>query len=86
MKELIGWECCCVFNLPHTDWPIAGYPAWVVVDAVDMPMVKMRSRFGGNPMWLHTSLIKTISKDKREEKPRKPLMRFMPFNNRDIGW
>lgn len=66
MKELIGYECCCVFNLPATEWPISGYPAWVVVDAVDMPMIKMRSQFGGKPMWLHVGLIKTIEATRRE--------------------
>lgn len=85
MKELIGWECCCVFNLPSIEWPIAGYPAWVVVDDVDMPMVKMRSRHGGEAMWLNASIIKTISKERREVKPRKPLLRFRPWG-KGLGW
>ncbi len=59
MKELIDHECCCVFNLNPHDWPIAGYPAWVIVDDVDMPMIKMRSR-GGSPMWVNAAIIKTI--------------------------
>lgn len=61
MKDLIGRECQCVFNLPFSEWPIAGYPAWVIVDDVDMPMVKMRSTFSGAPMWLNSAIIKTIS-------------------------
>ena len=60
MRELIGKECRAVFNLPHNEWPIEGYPAWVIVDAVDMPMVKMRSRFSGSPLWVNAATLKTI--------------------------
>lgn len=60
MNELIGHECRCVFNLPPNEWPIEGYPAFVIVDAVDMPMVKMRSKFSGVPMWVNAATIKTI--------------------------
>jgi hypothetical protein len=60
MQELIGKECQCVFNLPASDWPISGYPAWVIVDAVEMPMIKMRSTYAGKPIWVNASIIKSI--------------------------
>jgi hypothetical protein len=61
VKELIGQRCACVFDLPHTEWPISGYPAWVVVVAVDMPMVCLKSDFGHTPIWVNAATIKTIS-------------------------
>lgn len=60
MKNLIGKKCRCVFDLPHTEWPISGYPAWVEVLDVDMPMVCMKDAFAGKPMWVNASIIKTI--------------------------
>ena len=65
MNELIGWECSCVFNLPATEWPIAGYPAWVVVLSVDGNMIKLASKWGNvqeTAIWCSTSIIKTIQK------------------------
>ncbi len=61
MKALIGRECCCIFNLPGTEWPIEGYPAWVIVVDVDMPMICMKSKWAGRPIWVNASIIKTIS-------------------------
>lgn len=71
MKELIGLRCTAVFNLPDNQWPIAGYPAWVIVDAVDMPMVKMRSMHAGAPLWINAAVIQTISpvEQRRERAP-----------------
>lgn len=60
MAELIGKECRCVFDLPAVDWPIPGYPAWVIVDAVDMPMLKIRSKFAGQPFWINVSAIRSL--------------------------
>lgn len=60
MKSLIGHECRCVFNLPFNDWPFQGYPAWVVVVAVDMPMVCMSYRHGGKGVWVNAATIQTI--------------------------
>jgi hypothetical protein len=60
LKELIGHRCRCEFSVRDVEWPIAGFPAWVIVDDVDMPMIKMRSAFSGSPMWLHVDLIKRI--------------------------
>lgn len=62
MKELIGYECSCVFSLPFNDWPIEGYPAWVKVVAVDMPMICLQSIHAGKPIWMHCSIIQTITK------------------------
>lgn len=60
MHELVGRRCTCDFALAHTDWPIPGYPAFVIVEAVDMPMVKMRSIHAGKPIWVNVSAIRTI--------------------------
>ena len=60
MKELIGRVCTCDFNLPDLEWPIPGYPAWVRVLDVDMPMVKLSSFHGGDVMWVNASIIKII--------------------------
>jgi hypothetical protein len=49
-----------VFNLPSHEWPIPGYPAWVKVLDVDMPMVELTSDFYNNPMWVNSAIIKTI--------------------------
>jgi hypothetical protein len=60
MEELIGKKCICDFNLPPIKWPISGYPAFVVVDAVAMPMIKMRSIHAGDPIWVNAAIIETI--------------------------
>lgn len=66
MNELVGKACRCEFSLPFTEWPIPGFPAWVIVDAVDMPMVKMRSRHAGAPFWINSAYIKIISSTESE--------------------
>lgn len=58
LRELIGHRCCCVFNLPSSDWPFKGYPAWVYVDDVDLPLLKLRSY--GAPRWVSAACILTI--------------------------
>lgn len=60
MKELIGQQCRCVFNLPINEWPFDGHPAWVDVVDVDLPMVCMKSSFAGKPVWVNAAIIKTI--------------------------
>ena len=50
-----------VFDAGPSDWPFPGYPAWVVIEAVDMPLVKMGWRGGGGSQWVNANLIKTIS-------------------------
>jgi len=60
VNELIGFECACEFTMDPMRWPIPGSPAWVTVEAVDMPMVKLRSKYGGEPLWVNASLIATI--------------------------
>lgn len=58
LRELIGHRCRCVFNLPSSDWPFEGYPAWVYVDDVDLPLIKLRSY--GDPRWVSAATIQTI--------------------------
>lgn len=66
MKNLIGKECACVFDLPSHSWPIKGYPAWVVVEDIAPPLIKMRSKFGGEPMWLNMNTIESIRAEREE--------------------
>lgn len=58
--ELVGKKCQVEFDLPDNKWPISGFPAWVYIDAVDMPMVKVRSAHGGKPLWVNVNILKTI--------------------------
>lgn len=71
MKELIGWECGCIFNLPPTEWPIPGSPAWVVVLGVHGNMIKIVSIYS-NPkhsaFWCNTSIIREIRRTAKCEK------------------
>ena len=60
MNELIGKTCICIFSLPPEKWPIAGYPAFVVVESVDMPMLKMRSFHTGESIWINAMFIESI--------------------------
>lgn len=62
LRELIGRSCRCVFNLPDSEWPFPGYPAWVRVLDVDLPLVKLASSHydGGRHVWMLAALIKTI--------------------------
>lgn len=63
MKELIGHTCRCIFNLPYDEWPFQGSPAWVVVEAIDMPMLKMSSMHGSRSKWVNAAIIKEIEFD-----------------------
>jgi len=61
LKDLIGKTCRLEFALPAIEWPISGFPAWVIIESVDMPLVKMCSSHGGSSVWVNAGLIKTIS-------------------------
>lgn len=67
MNELIGKICVAEFTPEPYHWPFAGWPAWVRVLAVDMPMVKMESKFGGGAKWINAAIIKTISATEHDE-------------------
>jgi len=60
MENLIGKKCSCEFDMPSAEWPVPGFPAWVEVLAVSMPMVEMRSQFSGSPFWINVSKIARI--------------------------
>lgn len=60
MNELIGKTCRIEFTLPRHCWPIAAWPALAIIEAVDMPMVKMRNTFGAPPIWVNVAIIQTI--------------------------
>lgn len=53
-------RCRLEFNLPSSEWPISGFPAWVKILDVDMPMIKMKSVHGGMGIWINSAVIKTI--------------------------
>ena len=60
MKELIGKECyVSYFNFSPT-------AHWVVVEGVDMPMVKIRDKWLDYPIWINSTLIRTISESTKE--------------------
>ena len=60
--ELIGRDDVrCVFNLDPCKWPIPGYPAWIVIEAVDMPLMLIRSKWSREKIWINASIIETIS-------------------------
>jgi hypothetical protein len=68
MRELEGYVCRADFFGDHaTGWPFPGFPAWVVVLEVDMPMVKMRGYHGDGAKWVNAALIKTISAVQKAE-------------------
>ena len=60
MDKLIGKECGCEFDMPPHSWPVPGYPAWVTVLAVAMPMVEMSGKFSNRPFWINASKIARI--------------------------
>lgn len=63
LADLVGHECRCEFDLPSSEWPIPGYPAWVRVLAVDMPMIRLASRsHGDDGFWFNVGKILRISK------------------------
>ena len=60
LKKWVGKKCSVQFDLPHTEWPIPGFPAHVFIDGVEMPLIKMRSIHAGEPMWINAKFIKSI--------------------------
>jgi len=44
------------------EWPVAGWPAWIAIEAVDMPLVLIRSTHGGDPMWVNAAIIRRVWK------------------------
>ena len=59
--ELVGKRCGCSFTLAGHSWPFPGYPAWVAVIAVDMPLVKLASDFDSDrAVWVNASIIEKI--------------------------
>jgi hypothetical protein len=47
LHELVGQQCAILFDGPYADWPVKGYPAWVVIEAVESSTVTMRPLLGG---------------------------------------
>ena len=65
MRRLVGKTCQVVFSLPSSEWPFSGYPAWVVIIDVDMPMVLMSCYHAGNDKWVNAADIKMIREDEQ---------------------
>lgn len=61
MNELVGHRCEIDFLLPATEWPIAGFPAWCIVEKVKLPMLKLRSYYTGKCLWINVAIIKSVS-------------------------
>jgi hypothetical protein len=58
IEKLVGKKCACDFDMPSHTWPVPGYPAWVVVLAVSMPMIEMQCAWGSRPpFWINASKI-----------------------------
>jgi hypothetical protein len=61
VKKLIGHMVSIVFDLPSTEWPIEGYPAFCVVIEVDMPMIEIKRQYAINQsVWINVGTIKTL--------------------------
>ena len=51
--EFIGDSC---------DWPVPGCPAWIIIEAIDMPLLLIRAAHGGELMWVNAAIIKRVWK------------------------
>lgn len=60
LHKLIGKQCSIDFNLPHNEWPIAGYPAWGYVTGIEMPLIGLKKFEHDNTTWVNAETIKTI--------------------------
>lgn len=60
LNDLIGRRCAVVFDLPDTEWPVPGYPAFVIIESVEMPLIEMRSIHAGKQIWINARFIKQI--------------------------
>ena len=59
--ELMGKRCAVVFDLPSTEWPIEGSPAWVYIIDIEMPLIYLSSLESGKcALWVNVNIIKTI--------------------------
>ena len=61
LSDWIGKRCNAEFNLPYKEWPTEGYPANIIIKAVEMPLIMIKSWYGGKSMWINADIIKTIS-------------------------
>lgn len=60
VRDLGEHVCVCVFDLPASEWPIPGSPAWVYVLDADMGMIKLQPTHSLDSVWVNTSIIKTL--------------------------
>lgn len=61
LEELVGQEVQINFGGLPSEWPISGYPAWAIIEAVEPPLIKIRAKFGnGSAAWYNLNLIKTM--------------------------
>ena len=58
--KMVGQDVGIEFDMESYDWPIPGYPAWGHVVSVDMPLIELRPRWGGNGFWINSKFIKRI--------------------------
>ena len=64
--EWIGHVAMIEFNGEPAHWPIRS-SGWFVIEAVDMPLVLLRSKWGDdNPVWVNANDVKLISQRSEE--------------------
>ena len=64
--EWIGHVAMIKFNGEPAHWPIR-LSGWIVIEAVDMPLVLLRSKWGDDdPVWMNANDIKLISQRSEE--------------------
>lgn len=68
LYTLVGKDCVCEFDLEFHEWPIPGYPAFVHVVDVVLPMVKMRPMYGGQEIWINWYHVKTLKELHNEQR------------------
>lgn len=63
LQSLIGKKCRCIFNLPSHHWPVAGWPAFIKVLDLDMPLIKIVSAHAGRPVWVNANTVERIEEE-----------------------
>jgi hypothetical protein len=62
VHKLIGHLVTIEFNLPSTEWPIAGFPAWGIITAVDMPLIEVQGYHVRSSLtWVNVKDVKKIT-------------------------
>ena len=63
LSDWVGKRCTIDFDLPRSAWDTVmfGSPAHVIILAVEMPLIMIKSiHIGENVIWINANIIKTI--------------------------